>query len=267
MSNNPAGFHRFLQTILFGSTPAPPQSVARLAWLYRASLARVRQTLGGPFYIIEARRIPNSERLPYTNVGKAVETAILYADVRGSTALHTQQEQTTTARMIKALLGELAQAARHFYAQIRGFAGDRIMVIVEQSDAPTKAVDVAVSMLDIVRRVLNPQLAARQLPAVSIGIGCDYGLMLAIKVGMQRTPENSDLIWVGGPANIASKLTDVAGTNEIVISAEVFGRLDIARYPNHLWTPRVVTVAARPVQAYALRGDFAFEDALVLARL
>lgn len=46
------------------------------------------------------------------------------------------------------------------------------------------------------------------------GIGIDYGEMKVIKVGLQRKGsergENKNLVWIGYPANIASRLTDTA---------------------------------------------------------
>ncbi len=49
---------------------------------------------------------------------------------------------------------------------------------------------------------------------VACGIGIDYGKMLATKVGIikrgSENTENKSLVWVGKPANTASKLTDAA---------------------------------------------------------
>ena len=46
------------------------------------------------------------------------------------------------------------------------------------------------------------------------GIGVDYGEMHIIKVGVEKlsdeNTENKNLVWIGKPANLASRLCDVA---------------------------------------------------------
>lgn len=229
---------------------------------------RTNAGLRGPFRIVDARVIPRTENLPYANLGKVVETAVLYVDIRGSTELHTYTHQVTVARILKAFLGEMAQVARRHGAYIRGFAGDRIMVVTEQGpQAATTALEIAISMRDVVRSVLNPAFEAHLARSVSVGTGIDYGTMLAIKVGMQRTPEHSDLVWVGTPANVASKITDAANPNEILISSSAYVRVDQNQYPANLWTARQLQIAGQQVRVYVLAGHVSFGEALARAGL
>jgi class 3 adenylate cyclase len=174
----------------------------------------------------------------------------------------------TVARILKAFLKEMAQVARHYDAFIRGFAGDRLMVVTEMEDrAATKALEIGISMRDVVRRVLNPLLAQRLGRNLAVGIGIDFGTMLAVKVGMQRTLEHSDLVWVGTPANTASKLTDQARPSEILISEEAYIRIDQALYSPNLWTSRNVNVGGSNVQVFSLAEHVSFGEALYRVRL
>ena len=64
------------------------------------------------------------------------------------------------------------------------------------------------------------------------GIGIHHGMMNVIKVGLEtHSDENNDyknLVWIGEPANLASRLTDMAGKGNIpsiAISKDVCKRL------------------------------------------
>src|SRR5207249_5142687 len=75
--------------------------------------------------------------------------------------LHTYTSQMAVAKILKASLGETARVARHHGAYIRGFAGDRIMIVTEQGvQAASNAVEIAISMRDVVQKVLNPTFQA-----------------------------------------------------------------------------------------------------------
>ncbi len=260
-------FSEIIYKVLFGTSP-PLRKTYALANLYRAVFARTRIGLRGHFRVVDARVIPRTESLSYANLGKVLQTAVLYVDIRGSTELHTYTDQVTVARILKAFLGEMAQVARRYSAYIRGFAGDRIMVVTEQGpEAATTALEIAISMRDVVRSILNPAFVQNLGRTISVGFGIDHGTLLAIKVGMQREPEHSDLVWVGTPANVASKITDAANPNEILISSTTYTLLDQSAYPSNLWTARQLQIAGQQVLVYALAAHVSFGEALAQAGL
>lgn len=243
--------------------PVPQRRISTFASHLRGAVLRTKVVLRQRFDVIEARAIPKSEGFPYNNVGKLIETAVLFADLRGSTELADINRRVTTAKILKVFLSEMARAARAHEAEVRGFAGDRIMVIIEKSEgAATKAVDVAVAMRDVVSSVINPALRTQFGQEIAVGIGIDYGLMLAARVGMPRNPELSDLVWVGSPANHASKLTDAAGRNQILVSHGIFSRINATRYPAEWWTISTANIAGRQEVTYHLSPTASFSGAL-----
>lgn len=160
-----------LVRLLLLDGPAP-RGEKGLVNLYAAIRARTLMSLRQRFRLLDARVIPRAETMSNKNVGKVVETAVLYVDMRGSTELHTQTDQETVARILKVYIREMAQVARYFDAYIRGFAGDRVMVVAEQGEeAVTRALDIAVAMRDAVRRILNPLFTQSLGRTISVGIG------------------------------------------------------------------------------------------------
>ena len=84
-------------------------------------------------------------------------------------------------------------------------------IVFPKENCFTNTVDCAISINHIVKNIIN-----KKFPDVDFkcGIGVDYGELRVIKVGIQRRGEehgeNKGLVWVGYPANHASRLTDNA---------------------------------------------------------
>ena len=85
------------------------------------------------------------------------------------------------------------------------------MVLFEPPKCFENAIDTAELMNSVCRYVINKHFVHNE---VEFGIGIDYGRMLATKTGIRRhglaQPSYRSLVWLGRPANIASKLTDNA---------------------------------------------------------
>ena len=55
---------------------------------------------------------------------------------------------------------------------------------------------------------------------LTAGIGIDQGTLLVRRLGLRGTKQNE--VWAGKPVNMASKLSSVADSNQIVVSDRVF---------------------------------------------
>ena len=114
-------------------------------------------------------------------------------------------------RIYTAFTKAVLKVAKYHSGHIRNVIGDRVMVVFPTKDCFTNAVDCAISINHIATYIINQQFFGVDFKC---GIGIDYGELRVIKVGVQRQgseiSENKRLVWVGYPANIASRLTDVA---------------------------------------------------------
>lgn len=94
---------------------------------------------------------------------------------------------------------------------IRGIIGDRVMVLFDSENCFSNAVRTAQAMNTVSTHIINRHFNHGE---VSCGIGIDYGRMLVAKTGFRRhgvqRHNYRSLVWLGRPANVASKLTDVA---------------------------------------------------------
>ncbi|TFF37705.1 adenylate/guanylate cyclase domain-containing protein [Mucilaginibacter psychrotolerans] len=143
--------------------------------------------------------------------GKNLETCVLYVDIRDSIALTEKHKSITMGKIYTAFTKAVIKAGREHGGHTRNIIGDRVMIVFPKAKCFTNAVECAVTINHIAKYVLNAKFSGVDFKC---GIGIDYGELKIIKVGIQRNgtegPENKGLVWAGYPANIASRLTDLA---------------------------------------------------------
>lgn len=142
---------------------------------------------------------------------KVIDTCVLYIDIRQSTKLNFEHQRPTLVKLYCSFVKGATKCAEFFGGKVRNIAGDRVMVLFEPEDCCKNAVNAAVLLNTFCTYILNKYF---KLSRVVCGIGIDFGKMMAaksgsIKRGVKKT-EHQSLVWLGPPANVASKLADVA---------------------------------------------------------
>jgi len=142
---------------------------------------------------------------------KLIDTCVLYIDIRRSTDLSLRLRPKTVTKLYSAFVRAMTRCARQYEGHVRGIIGDRVMVLFDQADAFSNAVDCAILMNSVSKYIINKHFKSGE---VTCGIGIDAGKMLVTKTGIRKNGADlynyRNLVWLGKPANIASKLTDVA---------------------------------------------------------
>jgi len=143
--------------------------------------------------------------------GQEIETCVLYVDIRNSVNMIEKHWDKTMGKVYTAFTKSVIKSAHNHNGFVRNIIGDRVMIVFPSKDCFLNAVHCAVSINHICNYILP-----LKFPKVDFkcGIGIDFGRLRVIKVGVQKQgsekEENRGLVWVGYPANIASRLTDVA---------------------------------------------------------
>jgi class 3 adenylate cyclase len=162
---------------------------------------------------------------------KVIETCVLFIDIRRSTELNLQHRAQTVSRLYSSFVRAMVRCAEQYNGHVRGIVGDRVMVIFDVADCFTNAVNTAQAMNTVSSRIINRHFKANE---VTCGIGIDFGRMLVTKTGFRRhgfeRHNYRSLVWLGRPANVASKLTDIANKNATFKSEPA---INVGRYyPN-----------------------------------
>lgn len=146
---------------------------------------------------------------------KLLESCVLYVDIRGSAQISASKQPKTLAKMYSAFVRTMIACARHFGGHVRNIIGDRVMVVFDRADCFKKATDTAILMNTVSQYILNKRIVSIDFKC---GVGIDFGKMLVTKSGAIRHGAEKEfyrsLVWLGRPANTASRLTDLAFKTE-----------------------------------------------------
>jgi len=180
----------------------------------------VRAVLDSSFTveIIDTKTVPSfsDSDLTFDNIDsktkkcKRLESCVLYIDIRNSAAISTEKKPRTLSKLYSAFIRSMIKAAKYYGGHVRNVIGDRVMVVFDQDKCYTNAVNTAILMNTIAHHIIDK----RYSDTFECGIGIDYGQMLVTKAGEIRRGDQAEfyrsLVWLGRPANIASRLTDLA---------------------------------------------------------
>jgi len=179
--------------------------------------------------------VPNTVDIPFGNIGKEIEAAMLFIDIRESTKIVDGLRRTTAAKMYKSFLWGVSKIAISNNGELRSFNGDGVLVVFIGENKRTNSVKAALQMSWFAKNVLKPKLdnvfqnnqtLNNQSIEFNFGIGIDTGKILVIKGGI-RGDNNNDLVWVGNATNYAVKLSDLSNGNyNVWISKNVYDEMN-----------------------------------------
>ena len=165
----------------------------------------------------------------YDRTGRSLNTCVLFVDIRNSVQKNKEHRVTTLADMYSSFVYGVLRITKEFKGHVRNIIGDRIMVVFDEDNCCNNAVKCAGTIIYFCKTQMK-----RVLPndIFKCGIGIHFGSINVIKVGLKvPNNENADyknLIWIGDPANMASRLTDMAGKESlpcVIISKDVYKKL------------------------------------------
>lgn len=142
--------------------------------------------------------------------GVEINTCVLFVDIRNSVQLTKEKQVRTMGKVYSVFTHCVLLAAQYDGGYVRNIIGDRVMVVFPPEDCFKKAVFCAIT-INHIATLINKKFDNFEFKC---GIGIDYGKLSVMKVGIQKkgaeNDDNKGLVWVGYPANFASRLTDCA---------------------------------------------------------
>ena len=169
-------------------------------------------TLVRPFGFAPSRKNPRLCARCFDQVpedGREMDVGVLFADVRGFTALSEQRAPNEVAALLNPFYAAAVDVlCRH--AIVDKLVGDEVMGLYLPQLFDEQ---VGPQMLQDARDLLE---AAG--PLLDIGVGLDYGRAFVGNVG---SGEVKDFTAIGDVVNTAARLQGVAGAGEVVVSRRV----------------------------------------------
>ncbi|RKZ24155.1 hypothetical protein DRQ23_01050 [bacterium] len=189
----------------------------------------------------------------YVNLlkGTRKKVTVLFADVRKFTPLSEKLPPEQVVALLNELLSAMTNVVFRYEGTIDKFIGDCLMAVygapIEHSDDPNRAVMSAVDIQKEIQKI-NERRKRFGQPTMSIGIGINSGEAVVGNIGSQ---ERLDYTVIGDTVNLASRLQEVAGGGEIIISERVFNEINV---PFTFQGPYLIKVKGKenPVRIYKL---------------
>lgn len=196
---------------------------------------KVDAVLKETFQQYEVVNVPDIEnqsekRLTLGNTGFLGEYSFLYADMRGSSFYTDQHRLQTITKIYKAYHHCMIECIKEYNGSIRSFDGDRVLAVFAGNHKINNSVNCAMKMAGSAYTILRPKIkSAFSNDNFAIGIGISTGYAMVSKAGVGYDRNNRDLIWIGDPPNLGSKLSDEADSiYPIYICKETFNGLSEA---------------------------------------
>ena len=165
--------------------------------------------------------------------GIEINTCVLFVDIRNSVQLTKDKQVKTMGKIYSVFTHCVLLAAEEEGVYVRNIIGDRIMVVFPPDQCFTKAVFCAIT-INHIAKLINKKFDNFEFKC---GIGIDYGKLNVMKVGIKKkgseNDDNKGLVWVGYPANFASRLTDCANKEFVDTIYKVDGTFYEYHFPKN----------------------------------
>ena len=194
-----------------------------------------------------------SGNLEVTKGGMYRPVTILFADIRGFTSLTERSEASQIVEMLNEYFERMVELIFANEGTLDKFIGDEIMVLwgspVPQQDHQARAVRTAWEMQRALDSYNLEREEAGQRP-IKVGIGICSGECV---VGYMGSTRKMEYTAIGDTVNTASRLCDLAGPMEIVITASTYQAVRGFVRVEEL-APTQVKGKAEPLQIYRVVG-------------
>ncbi|HEY5922717.1 MAG TPA: adenylate/guanylate cyclase domain-containing protein [Kofleriaceae bacterium] len=185
--------------------------------------------------------------------GRLTECTMLFSDIRGFTTMSDGRPAQEIVNTLNEYFEVMVDILFKYSGTLDKFVGDEIIGLfgapIHIDDAPFKAVACGIAMLQGLEE-FNRTRAAENQAAIRIGIGINTGNVITGTIGSTRALQYTA---IGDAMNVASRLVNVAGSGEIIISEstyrQVAGRVEAAQLP-----PVKVKGKAEELKVYRVTG-------------
>lgn len=180
------------------------------------------------------------------------EVTALFCDISGFTALSSRMPPGEVVALLNRYFPAVAEVVFRHDGTLEKYIGDALMAVwgapFRRDDDPRRAVAAAVEMQRAVRRLGE----AGDLPPFAVHVGLNTGPVAAGNIGSEAYLQYA---VIGETTNLASRICDLAGPGEVLLSAATAAGLDAAEWPLEALEPSAVEGRRQPLEVYRLRWE------------
>ena len=148
----------------------------------------------------------------------------MFADLKSSTELNATDGPRDAAVAYTDFTRAMALILDGFSAKYTEIQGDAVFGLFSGRGSIFHAAACGVTMRTLVEEEVAVRFGKDTAAdwKLMAGIGIDSGTLLVRRLGLRGTAENE--VWAGMPVNAASKLSSLAGPNQVAVSERVFAQ-------------------------------------------
>ena len=173
--------------------------------------------------------------------GETRNVAVLFADIRGFTAITEGMEPEAVITLLNACMEKMSKAVEAEGGVVDKYVGDELMAVfgapVSRGGDAGRAVRAAIRIQEGLAE-LNQQRRAEGAGPIGVGVGVNSGKAVAGNMGSSNRLNYTVL---GEEVNLASRLCALAPAGEVYMSAATAGELN-------------QTLSVEPIGAHQLKG-------------
>jgi class 3 adenylate cyclase len=164
----------------------------------------------------------NPDQYIETLQGSRRKVTILFADIRGFTPLTERLPAEEVVLLLNEVLTVMTKIIFKYEGTVDKFIGDSIMAVfgapMAHDDDTDRSIHAAVEIQKSILE-MSAQKKKKDHEIIKVGIGINTGEVVVGNIGAKV---RLDYTVIGGSVNIANRLQEVAGGDEIIISEDVF---------------------------------------------
>ena len=165
--------------------------------------------------------------------GETIRAALVYADLRGFTAMSEATEPAVVITALDAWFDRIAGAVHAFGGEVLKFIGDGVLAIFPVIETPAAACDAALRAITAARAGmahLDAERAARGQPPLPFGAALHLGEILWGNIG---AADRLDFTAIGSAVNLVSRLEGLCRPlgHSVLISGAVAAETRTALVP------------------------------------
>jgi len=150
--------------------------------------------------------------------GAEIELSMLFADVRGSTALAESMSATAFGQLISRFFATASDVLIHSNALVDRLVGDQVIGLFVPGFAGADHRGQAIRAAQAMMRATGHGLPEGAW--IPIGIGVHTGVAFVGSVGLDG--QATDITVLGDPPNVAARLASAAAAGEVLVSQAAF---------------------------------------------
>jgi adenylate cyclase len=154
--------------------------------------------------------------------GRLAEITMLFSDIRGFTTMSDGKQPQEVVNTLNEYFEVMVDVLFKYSGTLDKFVGDEIIGLfgapIPIEDSPFKAVSCAIAMLQALEE-FNHTRKAENLEPIRIGVGVNTGSVITGSIGSTRALQYTA---IGDAMNVASRLVNIAGSGEIIISEHTY---------------------------------------------